>query len=53
MTKIVKFTEDDADLIQKIKDYQIAHGWHHLSGLSENYVKTHWKSKKSAINKSH
>ena len=21
MTKIVKFTEDDADLIQKIKDY--------------------------------
>ena len=26
MTKIVKFTEDDADLIQKIKDYQIAHG---------------------------
>lgn len=26
MEKVIKFTESDADLIQKIKDYQIAHG---------------------------
>ncbi len=26
MEKVIKFTETDADLIQKIKDYQTAHG---------------------------